>query len=210
MGAGTERLPGAPAKREEVAALVRGMIADGTLLPGAPAPSSAELARKTGYHVTTCRAALTALLADGVLVRGVSRTARLRVPADSTDRGVRVPLSAALGARRRAAGLTQPELAGQLGVSLTTVGHAETGRLWQRRRFWECADAVLGAAGTLVGLYDRHHAANGLTAEEPPEPPGAPEPSPAALWPVSINVTAAGVLVVWPDGTENLVPPPDG
>ena len=159
-------LLGAPAKREEVAALVRAMIADGTLLPGAPAPSGAELARKTGYHVTTCRAALAALLADGVLVRGVSRDARLRVPAGSAGRGVRVPLSAALGARRRAAGLTQPELAGQLGVSLTTVGHAETGRLWQRRRFWECADGrrtagAARAAGAvacraLAGEYRRH------------------------------------------------------
>ena len=205
MGAGTERPPGAPAKREEVAALVRAMIADGTLLPGAPAPSSADLARKTGYHVTTCRSALAALLADGTLVRGASRTARLRVPADGTGRGAWVPLSAALAARRRAAGLTQPELAARLGVSLTTVGHAETGRLWQRRQFWVCADAVLGAAGTLAGLYDRYRAADGLTAEEPPEPR---EPPPAAL--VSIGISAAGVLVTWSDGTENLVPPPDG
>ena len=171
MGVGTERQPGAPTRREEVAALVRGMIAEGTL------------------------------------VRGASRESRLRVPADSADRGAWVPLSVALAARRRAAGLTQPELADRLGVSLTMVGHAETGRLWQARRFWECADAVLGAAGTLLDLYDRHHAADGLTAEEPPEPP---EPSPAALWPVSIGVSAAGVLVVWPDGTQNLVTPPGG
>ena len=48
MGASTERQPGAPTKREEVISLVRGMIADGTLLPGAVAPSRAELARISG------------------------------------------------------------------------------------------------------------------------------------------------------------------
>ena len=202
MSTGAESRPGAPTKREEVAALVRGMIADGTLLPGAQAPSRAELARKTGYHPTTCTAALAALLADRVLVRGASRNARLRVPVDSTDRGGWVPLSAALSARRRASGMTQQNLADQLGVHVTTVGHAETGRLWQARRFWQGADAVLGANGDLLRMYDQQRAADGRAAEEPPEPP---EPSPL---PVSITVTAAGVAIAWPDGTEVLVPPP--
>jgi len=44
-------------------------------------------------------------------------------------------LSRELAARRRAGGLTQPELAKVPGVSVTTIGHAETGRLWQARGF---------------------------------------------------------------------------
>ncbi len=44
--------------------------------------------------------------------------------------------SRALAAERRAAGMTQEELAEKLGVSVTTVGHGETGRLWHGRGFW--------------------------------------------------------------------------
>jgi DNA-binding XRE family transcriptional regulator len=39
-------------------------------------------------------------------------------------------LSGALAARRHAAGLTQSGLAALAGCSVTTIGHAETGRLW--------------------------------------------------------------------------------
>jgi Helix-turn-helix domain len=52
---------------------------------------------------------------------------------------------------RRAAGLTQPQLAEVVGVSVTSVGHAETGRLWQSRRFWEHVDKGLSAGGELTG-----------------------------------------------------------
>jgi DNA-binding FadR family transcriptional regulator len=91
----------APIKRETAADLVRGMIADGTLNPGAPAPSGAALARKTGFCTLTCRQALGTLLADGTLTRGVSPTARLRVArrgragADDAD-ALRVALSKSL------------------------------------------------------------------------------------------------------------------
>jgi hypothetical protein len=37
-------------------------------------------------------------------------------------------------------GLTQPQLAAVTGMSVTSIGHAETGRLWQSRRFWELGD----------------------------------------------------------------------
>ena len=65
--------------------------------------------------------------------------------------------------RRQAArglGLTQAELAALAGVSVTTVGHAETGRTWQSRRFWERADTALRAAGDLLRLHDAYRAAS--------------------------------------------------
>jgi hypothetical protein len=201
----------APLKRETVAGMVRDMIADGTLKPGGPAPSGAALARKTGYCTLTCRGALRSLLADGTLTRGASPNARLRVATAHADGGTdldapRGSLSSALAARRRAAGLTQPQLATLLGMSVTTVGHAETGRLWQSREFWQQTDRVLGAAGTLLHMYDEHQAAAGRTeAEEFPE---APEPSPALLLPVSVAITLEGVTVVWSDGTETVARPP--
>jgi len=68
-------------------------------------------------------------------------------------------LSAALAARRRAAGLTQPQLADLAEVSVTTVGHAETGRLWHSRAFWERADKELSAGGELLRLHDAYRAA---------------------------------------------------
>ena len=146
-------------KREAVAEVVRDMIADGTLKPGAPAPSAAELARKTGYAAVTCRGGLRVLLGDGTLMRGVSPTARMWVPrpggADDADAdALRVSLSRALAARRHAADITQPELAAKLGVSVTTIGHAETGRVWQSRDFWRRADALLDEFGDLLRMFD--------------------------------------------------------
>ena len=74
------------------------------------------------------------------------------------------------------------------------------------RELWQRSDQVLGAAGALLDRYEEHQAAAGRrAAEELPEPP---EPSPATLLPVSVTVTAAGVAVVWPDGTETLAAPP--
>jgi hypothetical protein len=206
-------------KRETAAGLVRRMIADGTLKPGAPAPSGAALARETGYSALTRRAALETLVKDGTLARGVSPTARLRVAqprgagAGDTD-VLRVALSRALAGRRLTAGLTQTELAGKLGVSLTTVGHAETGRVWQARGFWELAGRELGDGGCLLRLYDQYKAAE-LTGQAEPEESGdtaaeeaAPAGGAALVLPVSVTITAAGVAVVWPDGTETLAVPP--
>ena len=50
----------APLERDAVAALVRDMIADGTLKPGGAVPSGAALATETGYSRITCRLALAA------------------------------------------------------------------------------------------------------------------------------------------------------
>ena len=153
--------PGGPAlpKYLRVAAVIRRQIADGALRPGQPAPSGAELSRAFGFSTLTCRKALRALIAEGLLVPGPSNNARPRVAdprAPDLERDLAAAaraLSAGLAARRHAAGLTQAELAAQAGVSVTTVGHAETGRTWQSRRFWERADSALRAAGDLLRLH---------------------------------------------------------
>lgn len=173
-----------------VAAAVRRQIADGTLRPGQLAPSGVALSRVTGYSTLTCRRALRMLIADGVLVPGASRKARPRVagvPLPAVQReaaGAARALSAGLAERRRAAGLTQPGLAALVGVSVTTIGHAETGRLWQSRRFWARADAALGARGELLRLCDAYRAVSaspgrpprGGTPPENTAPPGNTAP----------------------------------
>jgi DNA-binding XRE family transcriptional regulator len=160
--------PGGPAlpKYLRVAAVIRRQIADGTLRPGQPAPSGAELSRAFAFSTLTCRKALRALIAEGLLVPGPSPNARPRVAnprAPHRERDLADAaraLSAGLAARRHAAGLTQAELAALAGVSVTTVGHAETGRTWQSRRFWERADTSLRAAGDLLRLHDAYRAAS--------------------------------------------------
>ena len=223
-------------KWARVAAAVRAQVADGTLRPGQPAPSGAALSRVTGYSTLTCRRALRALVADGVLVAGPSRNARPRVAGGVRPRAERDlaaaarALSAGLAARRRAAGLTQPELARHAVVSVTTVGHAETGRLWQSRRFWDRVDAVLGARGDLLRLHDayREAAAAGsgaaalagegeaagtgggeaaATSGGPAQPRGAAS-SVGCLPGGNVRAMPASVTIVWSDGTITTVHSP--
>jgi DNA-binding XRE family transcriptional regulator len=199
----------------QVAAGLRARIADGTLTPGSAAPSGAALARATGYSALTCRKALVLLIMEGALRPGPSPNARPRVagpdPAGPDLAARAAALSGALARRRRAAGLTQAELAALAGCSVTTIGHAETGRVWQSRRFWETADKALNAAGELLRLHDHHSAA--LTRPAPAGAAGtagavgqalaaAPAPAPPPA-PVSVTIT-------WPDGTTTTVrqPPP--
>jgi hypothetical protein len=170
-------------KYKRVAAVIRQQIGDGTLRPGQPAPSGAELSRAFGFSTLTCRKALRALIAEGLLVPGPSPNARPRVAdprAPDRDRDLADAtraLSAGLAARRHATGLTQAELAALAGVSVTTVGHAETGRTWQSRRFWERADTVLRAAGDLLRLHDAYRAASSPTVS-PTRPVHAPATRP--------------------------------
>ena len=104
-------------KYRRVASVIRRQIADGTLRPGQPAPSGAELSRAFGFSTLTCRKALRALIADGLLVPGPSPNARPRVAdphAPDPERDLADAaraLSAGLAARRHAAGGTQAELA---------------------------------------------------------------------------------------------------
>jgi hypothetical protein len=162
-----------PPRYAKAAAIIRTGIAVGTLRPGEPAPSGAELARITGYSSPTCRHALRTLIADGTLTAGPSRHARPRVAAPGrlgAAADAARALSVDLAARRHGADLTQTELAAIVGRSVTTVGHAETGRIWQARQFWENCDKALNARGALLGLHDTYRAA--ITADPAPAPNG--------------------------------------
>ena len=197
-------------QQEAVARLVLEQISDGTLKPGAPVPAATVLAAEAGCGLQAARSALRRLVGRGTLMRGASPLARLRVarPGDSGpgEEGLWVLLSRTLGARRRATGMTQKELARELRVSETTIGHAETGRNWQSGLFWAHADAVVG--GGLLDLYDRCMAASGPVA--PAEADWTmPVPAlPAPVMPVSVTITPDGVSIVWPDGTETVARPP--
>jgi hypothetical protein len=194
-------MPPAP-KYARVAALVRAQVADGTLRPGEAAPSGAQLARLTGFSVLTCRNGLRSLIREGVLSPGASPAARPRVtvpetaPAGEAARA----LARGLAAGRHAAGLTQPGLSALTGFSVTTIGHAETGRLWQSREFWEKTDLALAAEGELTRLHDAYRAGTASPAsEQPPTPAPVPVPRAASLVRMTIH---------WSDGTVTTVCPP--
>ncbi len=206
-----------------VAAAIRRQIADGSLRPGQPAPSGAELSRAFGFSTLTCRKALRALIAEGLLVPGPSSNARPRV-ADPQAPGLERDLadaaralSAGLAARRHAAGLTQAELAALAGVSVTTVGHAETGRTWQSRRFWERADTALHAAGDLLRLHDAYRAASSphqgqrstpdsiertVRSTHPAHPPVTLPAPPAQVFPTTPAQTIAAHAAPAPTGSS--------
>jgi DNA-binding transcriptional regulator YhcF (GntR family) len=204
-------------KYAQVAVRVRAQIADGSLLPGQSAPSGAALARATGYSSLTCRRALRMLITDGVLVPGTSPNARPRVPSRATP-GERNcadaarALSGSLAALRRAAGLTQPQLAEIVGMSITTIGHAETGRLWQSRRFWERADTAVYAGGQLLALHDAYRA-SAVPVEPVATLHAVPDQEEANFPPPATPVTSKPLTCVtftWADGTVTTVYPPFG
>lgn len=223
VGAHTRSMP----KYARVAASVRAQVEDGTLRPGALVPSGAALARQTGYSVLTCRRALRALIQDGVLVSGASPGARPRVPLRDPAPGgqdladAARALSVALAARRRVAGLTQPQLAEVIGMSVTTVGHAETGRVWHSRHFWELADKGVGAGGELLALHDAYRAAAvsveptvaGESATE--DPVGMPETivgtadaDHTETIALAVPERVRCVTITWADGSVTPVCPP--
>jgi hypothetical protein len=187
-------------KYAQAAAIVLAQIADGTLKPGQPAPSGDALARLTGFSTLTCRKALRILVAEGTLTPGPSPGARPRVavpagprPADAARR-----LSRTLAALRHASGLTQPALSALTGYSVTTIGHAETGRLWQSRDFWEKTDLALDAGGELTRLYHAYHAETVITRQ-----PGTPSPEPPAG-----EAALTRLTLHWSDGTVTTAYPP--
>jgi hypothetical protein len=192
-------------KYQRVAASVRTRIAEGLLQPGQAVPSAAALARAHGVSPLTCRKALQTLIEEGTLTPGPSRNARPRVPVSARtlpERSVadaERALSTSLAVRRRAIGLTQPQFAAALGVSVTTVGHAETGRLWQARRFWEKADSALAADGELLRLHDARQAA--MVA------PHAETGQGAFTKPQEDSATVACVVIVWSDGALTALVP---
>lgn len=168
-------------------------------------PSGAELAKDTGFAVVTCRRGLQRLFREGALMQ-MTRSTRYRVagapPADGLE------LSHALARWRSSAGLTQPELASEIGMSVTTVGHAETGRLWQSRQFWQRVDMALKADGALLARYDAWRAGSprGSTAGEPFK-----TTTPVQLGTDRVVITLAcgpvPVTVRWGDGSVTTVQP---
>jgi hypothetical protein len=206
-------------KYARVAAAVRGQIAEGILRPGEPAPSGAALSRITGYSTLTCRRALRLLIADGLLTPGPSRNARPRVAGPPQPPGERDltaatrALAVELATRRRAKGLTQPELAGRVGVSVTTVGHAETGRLWQSRLFWESADPILDAGGNLLRLHDAFREASASSTADAVESAGSAagqdrrgDPVGALPPPAQRTEPGSGLASGWRTGQRGLEP----
>lgn len=211
-----------------LAASLRDQITGGALRPGQSAPSGAALSRATGYSTLTCRKALRVLIGDGLLVPGPSRNARPRVagPVTIPERDLadaRRALSAGLAARRRAAGLTQVQLAALAYASVTTVGHAETGRVWQSRQFWERVDAALGAGGDLLRLHDAYRTVGAAGATQSQrqnaQAPAAERsgatvhrdraPSGVADRPVALGRNEPScIMIVWGDGTVTTVHPP--
>ena len=196
-----------PPVRSNVVRYVRERIAEGTLAPGALAPSGAELARILGYSVLTCRKALSHLAAEGVLTRGPSPISRYRVAGPSPGRELSPAaraLCAGLSDRRRAAGLTQPALADLIGHSLASVGHAETGRLWQSRDWWQLADKALDANGEVLRLYDAYRDSEAPAGE--PQEPGPPEENePVPIQETGIISTSdrhavKSIVITWADG----------
>jgi transcriptional regulator with XRE-family HTH domain len=208
-------------KYKRAADRVRAQVADGILLPGQPAPSGAELARATGYSDLTCRRALRTLVEDGVLVAGHTPNARPRVfspaltPGEKNAAASARALSTALGTLRRRAGLTQRQLGRVAGVSLTAVGHAETGRLWHSRDFWEHADKALNANRELLALHDAYAATlivgSAATAAEDPGTETGDAGTVAGI-PPAVAVAASGpvacVTITWADGAVTTVYPP--
>ena len=211
--------PASTPKYQQVAARIRAQIADGTLSPGESVPSGAALSRVTGYSALTCRKALRTLIRQGVLVAGPSENARPRVPSRSASGSKAIPdarhsLSTSLATLRRAAGLSQPQLAEIVGVSVTTVGHAETGRLWQSRRFWERADKGLNANGNLLALHDTFRAeATRKPNSRADSYEQAPVKDPGSMEGGAVAINAAHdylacVTITWADGSVTTVRPP--
>jgi DNA-binding XRE family transcriptional regulator len=209
-------------KYAQVAESIRALIAEGTLTPGQPAPSGAALARATGYSTLTCRRSLHTLIKDGVLVPGTSPNARPRVAGPATRHEQTLAdaarmLSVSLARHRRAVGLTQPQLADLAGVSVTTIGHAETGRLWQSRGFWERAGSALNARGELLACHDAYRAAT--TTQHTPTSnddtstvlaDAVPEPASTEITTavVASRNSVTCVTITWADGTATTVYPP--
>jgi DNA-binding transcriptional MocR family regulator len=141
--------------------VVRGMVADGTLKPGQRVPSARSLAGLTGAGESTCRKAVLVMVDGGELelARAGAPYGRPRVPGGPAP-GPGGELAGRLAAARRAAGLTQAELALAAGVSADTVVSAETGQgARQKQATWAALDQALRADGALARAHARLRAA---------------------------------------------------
>jgi hypothetical protein len=96
-------------------------------------------------------------------------------------------------------------------MSVTSIGHAETGRLWQSRRFWELAGKGVGAGGELLVLHDAYRAA-AVPADSTTSPGDTRAEASADILPavaVAASVPVAAVTITWADGTVTTVYPPE-
>lgn len=75
-----KRKTGATGAGRRIYELLRAQIADGTLAPGARAPSTRALAAELGVSRTTVTAAYEQLAAEGYLVTSIRRTSRIASP----------------------------------------------------------------------------------------------------------------------------------
>jgi len=85
-------------------------------------------------------------------------------------------LGAQLAACRRAAGLSQQELADEAGFSRSAIGNAETGRPGASHDFWISVDKAVSAGGSLVAEYAKVDAAARLARARGVQQPEADPP----------------------------------
>lgn len=95
-------------------------------------------------------------------------------------------------------------------MSVTTVGHAETGRVWQSRQFWEHADKGVNAGGELLALHDAYRAVSvpsnpASSVEEPVTEDVADVTGTVAI---TASRPVACVTITWADGGVTTVYPP--
>lgn len=109
----------------------------------------------------------------------------MREPQAITD--ARCVLGAQLAACRRAAGLSQVQLAQKVGfISRSAIANAETGRQGVSRDFWERIDPAVSAGGSLLAAFDkldkaaRHAAAQAIQQSMNSTPATWPTASPPA------------------------------
>ncbi|HEY8201019.1 MAG TPA: helix-turn-helix transcriptional regulator [Actinomycetota bacterium] len=90
------------------------------------------------------------------------------------------PLGAALAEWRAKAGLSQTELADRVAYHRTTVTHAERGSHVPAAPFWKACDALLGAGGALVRLYEAWRETRRATLGSGPEDEGGDHARPGS------------------------------
>ena len=161
-----------PLRWPEVAEVVRKMIEAGELKPGDITPPATGLSALTGAHSDTCRKALLHMTRDGELDPPMSRSGRPRVPGGDGPGPAERELAAALAAARRAAGLTQKQLAERAGLSPAAIYWAETGRFRRPAPSkWARLDRAAKAGGKVMRLHaDWQASRNSGTGPSPQAP----------------------------------------
>lgn len=119
-----------------------------------------------------------------------------------------------LAARRKAAKLSQKDLATLTTYSRSTIANIETGLQHINRTFWETTDALLGACGGLLRGYDaakslqqihRRHAVDGLSTDEN----GGSHPSVSLDSPPNALPASVTAEPLWSSSVFNSVGPRD-